>query len=291
MSVRLLPGERLETELRPHPVAWAGRYFVAAYPALLGVALALVFTTTWWASASTGKWYEIWNFLYGNTAAAYVYMFVGLIVVGAIIAVTGIRWRTFFLYLAIGIATAVLTRYMPVTPEQGIPLGLVILTMPSMLWCEMDRRSHRYTLTNLRILFSGGTIVKRERQLKYEAITDLDGTQGILSRVFDVGTLIPVTQSGFGLGADTSQASMTVGGGAAKAGILGGGAVTAGGGKEVQTARAKTFHQLTGIRPYGETKYLLERLIQEATSTPYLREQVELQKEMLGALREIRGSP
>ncbi len=291
MTVRLLPGERLETELRPHPVAWTGRYLVAAYPAILGLILAAVFTTSWWTNASTGKWYEIWSFLYGNTAAAYVYMFVGLILVGAIVAVAGIRWRTFFLYLAIGIGTAVLTYFLPVAPEQGIPLGLVILTTPNMLWSEIDRRSHRYTLTNLRILFSGGTIVKRERQLKYESITDLDGTQGILSRMFDVGTLIPVTQSGFGLGADTSQASMSVGGGAARGGAFGGGAITAGGGKEVQTARAKTFHQLTGIRPYGETKYLLERLIQEATSTPYLREQVELQKEMLGALRDIRGAP
>lgn len=291
MTVRLLPGERLETELRPHPVAWAGRYFVAAFPALLGVGLALLFRSAWWATGSQGSAFKFWNFLYGNTAAAYVYMFVGLILVGAIVAVTGIRWRTFFLYLAIGIGTAVLTYFLPATPEQGIPLGLVMLTTPSMLWSELDRRSHRYTLTNLRILFSGGTVVKRERQLKYEAITDLDGTQGILSRMFDVGTLIPVTQSGFGLGADTSQAGFAVGGGASKAGVMGGAAISAGGGKEVQTARAKTFHQLTGIRPYGETKYLLERLIQEATSTPYLREQVELQREMLGALKEMRGSP
>ncbi len=291
MTVRLLPGERLETELRPHPVAWTGRYLAAGYPALLGLALALTFRTEWWQGAATGEWYEIWNFLYGNTAAAYVYMFVGLILVGAIVAVAGIRWRTFFLYLAIGIATAVLTYFLPTTPEQGIPLGLVVLTMPSLLWCEIDRRSHRYTLTNLRILFAGGTVVKRERQLKYESITDLDGTQGILSRIFDVGTLIPVTQSGFGLGADTSQAGFAVGGGASRGGVMGGGAITAGGGKEVQTARAKTFHQLTGIRPYEETKYLLERLIQEATSTPYLREQVELQREMLGALRDMRGAP
>ncbi len=291
MSVRLLPGERLETELRPHPVAWLGRYFVAGFPALLGLGLAMLFTTAWWQDAEAGKWYQVWTFLYGNTAAAYVYMFVALILVGAIIAVAGIRWRTFFLYLAIGIGTAVLTYFLPATPEQGIPLGLVMLTLPSLMWCEMDRRSHKYTLTNLRILFSGGTLVKRERQLKYEAITDLDGSQSILARMLDFGTLIPVTQSGFGLGSDSSEAGFMVGGGAAKGGVAGGVGISAGGGKEVQTARAKSFHQLTGVKPYGETKYLLERLVQEATSTPYLREQVELQREMLGALREMRGAP
>ncbi len=284
--MRLLPGERMESDLRPHPFAWAGYYFIAAWPALLGIALAFVFRTDWWQNADQGAWYQVWTWLYGNTASAVVYMFVGLLLMGAIIAVAAIRWRTFFAYAFIGLLVTAAVVMTDIVPEMLIPLALVVASFPYLAGMELDRRSHHYILTNLRIVFRGGMFVRHERQLKYEAITDLDGTQGPLARMFDFGTLIPVTQSGFGLGTDKSEANIAVGGGGSKGGIFGGAAVSAGGGKEVQTGRAKSFHQLTGVRPYAETKYLLERLVQEATSTPYLREQVELQREMLEHMRD-----
>lgn len=280
----MLPGESLEAELHPHPLSWLGRYLSASVPALLGVALAAVFTSAWWQGAGSGRWYEVWTFLYGNTPMAFVSMFLGLAVAGAAIAVAAVRWRTFFLYISTGLVVFAMTFAVPWRAEAEIPLLLVLASGPLLVWSEVDRRSHKYTLTSLRILFRGGVVVTKERQLKYEAITDLDGSQGPLGRVLDYGTLIPVTQSGFGLGADTSQAGIVAGAGAGRGGLVGGAGVHAGGGKEVQVGRARTFHQLTGIRPYGETKHLLERLILEATATPYLREQVEIQRQMLEAL-------
>lgn len=287
MPVRLLPGERLEAQLSPHALAWLGRYLLAGFPAILAIALALMFRTAWWNGAEAGKWYQVWTFLYGNAAAAYIYMFAALAVVGAVVAVAAIRWRTFFLYIAIGGLATAATIMLEARAEAGLPVALAVFSAPLLWWAEMDRRSHRYILTNLRILFQGGVVVRKERQLKYEAITDLDGSQGLLGRILDYGTLIPVTQSGFGLGSDTSQAGVAIGGGAQRGGVMGGGAVFAGGGKEVQTGRARTFHQLTGVRPYEETKYLLERLVQEATTTPYLREQVELQRQMVAHMARM----
>ncbi len=284
-EMRLLPGERLESELRPHPLAWGGRYFIGAWPAILGILLAVVFRTEWWQTAEEGKWFEVWTWLYGNTASAVVYMFIGLLLMGAIIAVAAIRWRTFFAYALVGLLVTAAMIVLDVAAEQVVPLGLAVASLPFLLTAELDRRSHQFVLTNLRIVFRGGMFVRHERQLKYESITDLDGSQGLFGRIFDFGTLIPITQSGFGLGSDSSEAGIAVGGGGSKGGLFGGAAVTAGGGKEVQTGRARTFQQLTGVRPYEETKYLLERLVQEATSTPYLREQVELQREMLEHMR------
>lgn len=289
--MRLLPGERLEARLRPHPLAWMPRYLMAGFPALLGVALALTFRTEWWQTADTGKWYQVWTFLYGNTGAAFVYMFAALAAVGAAISVAAIRWRVFFAYLAIGALVLGLSFATDWAATTDIPVLLVLASVPMLVGAELDRGSHEYHITNLRILFSGGLVVRRDRRLKFESITDLDGSQGLLGRMLDFGTLIPVTQSGFGLGADSSEANIMVGGGAQKGGVAGGLAVGAGGGKEVNTARAKSFHQLTGVRPYGETRYLLERLIQEATSTPYLREQVELQRQMVDALRGQQDEP
>ncbi len=285
----MLPGEKLETRLRPHPLSWLGRYTLAAFPAIWGGFLAWLMRTEWWNAADTGKWYQVWTFLYGNSGAAYVYAIAGLALFGAIVSVATIRWRRFFLYVAVGLAAVGLTIATKFSVDTALPSFLIAASIPLLFWTEADRLSHRYTLTNLRIIFVGGTITRKERVIKYEAITDLDGSQGPLGRILDYGTLIPVTQSGFGLGNDTSQASVTVGAGASKGGAMGGGAVTAGGGKEVSTGRALSFHQLTGVRPYGDTKYLLERLIQEATSTPYLREQVELQRQMVDTLKQLRG--
>lgn len=252
---------------------------------MLGLGLGMLFRTDWWASADAGKWYQVWTFAYGNAAAGFVYMFAALAIAGAAIAVAAIKWRVFFAYMAVGLAVLGVSFATDWPAELDIAVLLAIASIPLLISTEWSRSSHNYHITNLRILFAGGTFIRKERQLKFEAITDLDGSQGPFARLLDYGTLIPVTQSGFGLGADTSQAQVMVGAGAKKAGVAGGIGVAAGGGKEVQTGRARTFHQLTGVRPYGETKYLLERLIQEATSTPYLREQVQLQRKMVEALQ------
>lgn len=285
----MLAGEERKATLRPHPFSWSGTYLVAGLPALWGLTLAWMWRTEWWQTASEGEWWQVWTWLYGNTVSAHVHTLAGLALLGAIVSVMTIRWRRFWLYLFMGLLAVGATIATRSDATVTIPVALVALSLPALAYAELDRRSHRYHLTNLRIVFQGGTFVRRERSIKFEAITDLDGTQGPLGGLLDYGTLIPVTQSGFGLGNDTSQASVAVGAGGGKGGLFGGAAVTAGGGKEVSVGRARTFHQLTGIRPYGDTKHLLEQLIQEATSTPYLREQVELQKSMVDALNRMSG--
>lgn len=293
-KVRTLPGEEVEVKLQPHVLSFAPKHLVGLLPALWGVALFFIMATEGWQTGERGAWYEFWTFLYGNAPAAYVYTILGLGVLGAIVAVVGIRWRVFFTYLAIGIAAVTATAVW-FGPEHEIMLpGMLLATAPiAVIATEIDRRSHRFILTNLRILFRGGVFITRERQLRYEGITDLDGSQGPLGRLFGYGTLIPITQSGFGLGADSSEAHVGVGvggkAGARGAGVGAGIGVAAGGGKEVSVGRARTYHQLTGVAPYKHVKYLLETLIQNATATPYLREQVDLQKQMVAALSAMQG--
>lgn len=301
-KLRVLPGEHEELRLRPHPLSFLPRYLVAALPALWGLALWAVFGSEWWAGAQSGKWYQFWTFLYGNAPSGYVLAIVGLAALGAVVAVVGIRWRVFFTYLGTGLIAVGLTvgfsQVYGWDYAVGLPALLWLSAAPALWWVEMDRRSHRYILTNLRIVFRGGVLVTHERQLRYESITDLDGQQSLVGQMLGYGTLIPVTQSGFGLGADTSQALIGMGlggkmGGKAPGGEAGAGAgigVAAGGGKEVQIGRARSFHQLTGVRPYKDVKYLLETLIQNATATPYLRQQVALQEKMVEALSRLEGT-
>jgi len=288
-EVRLLPGEHEEATLRPHPVSFLPRYLAAGFPAIWGLFLLWLFHTAWWGSGSgAGQWFEVWRFLYGNTVAAHAYAVAGLAVAGAAVSVVAIRWRIFWGYLLAGAVSVVASQWLG-SAEGWLPWILVAAGALGIGGAEASRRSHRFVLTNLRIVFQGGFLVSKERQMRYEAITDLDGTQGPLGRMLDYGTIIPVTQSGFGLGEDSGQAGIMVGGGASKGGIAAGLGVGAGGGRSVQTGRARSFHQLTGIKPYGDTKHRLESLIQAATTTPYLREQVDLQRRMVDALEKAEG--
>jgi hypothetical protein len=112
----------------------------------------------------------------------------------------------------------------------------------------------------------------------------VDGEQGILGQIFGFGTIIPITQSGFGLGADQSFAGGGLETGVKKVNLFG----FAGGSKEVQTPRARSYYELHGAYPYKEVRKLIEGLVQGHVITPYQKEQVELQKEQVELQREMK---
>jgi len=139
-------------------------------------------------------------------------------------------------------------------------------------------------ISNLRIIFKGGVVTKRERTLRYDKITDINAKQGILGQIFGFGTIIPISQSGFGLGSDQSFAAGGVELGTKKAGFLG----IFGGGKEVQTPRARSYYELHGIHPYKEIKRLVENMVQDNVITTYQQEQVAAQKEQVDVQKQMR---
>jgi hypothetical protein len=61
-----------------------------------------------------------------------------------------------------------------------------------------------------------------------------------------------------------------------------------GGGKEVQTPRARSYYELHGVRPYKEIKKIVETLVQGSVITQYQQEQVEFQKEQVDLQKEMR---
>jgi hypothetical protein len=127
-------------------------------------------------------------------------------------------------------------------------------------------------------------VTKRERTLRYDKITDIDAKQGVLGQIFGFGTIIPISQSGFGLGSDKSFAAGGVQVGTKKVGFLG----LFGGGKEVQTPRARTYYELHGVHPYKEIKKIVENLVQGHVITPYQQEQVAFQKEQVDIQKQMR---
>ena len=61
-----------------------------------------------------------------------------------------------------------------------------------------------------------------------------------------------------------------------------------GGGREVQTPRARSYYELHGVHPYKEIKKLVENAVQDSVITPYQQEQVAYQKEQVDIQKQMR---
>ena len=61
-----------------------------------------------------------------------------------------------------------------------------------------------------------------------------------------------------------------------------------GGGREVQTPRARSYYELHGVHPYKSVKKQVEELVQGSVITQYQQEQVEFQKEQVDIQKQMR---
>jgi len=267
-----LRNEHIERVLSPHPLSFMKLQFLCIFLIVWGVLV------LWLVNFSDiTNMFETWY-------AIVVLWGLVLLLVGVIASLITIRWSIFFLYLGIvagGIGLMALVGWLDAA-GLFIPIWSVCMSIIGFLLVEWYRRSHKYIISNLRIVFSGGIFTKRERTLRYDKISDINSEQGILGQIFGFGTIIPISQSGFGLGADQSFAAGGIQVGEKKAKFFG----LVGGGREVQTPRARSYYELHGVHPYKEIKKLVESAVQESVITPYQQEQVTLQKEQVDQQKE-----
>ena len=115
----------------------------------------------------------------------------------------------------------------------------------SLVLSELNRRSHRYLITEARIHTSAGVFSKRERILVLSKINDLSVCRGVVGGIFGFSTIVPVTASGMGMGADFAALA----GSASKKWLglptLG---LTLVGGHAIQIPKSRTHEALFGVR-------------------------------------------
>lgn len=273
----LLKGERIERILSPHPLSFMGLQSIWLFILIFGIIL-------WWAVN-----FSQYSNLFNSWIVVLSLWWAGMVLAGVTISLVSIRWRFFFLYVILAsLGTFLAWKFDFLKNGTSVSLFIlmysIFISAIIFLGVYIFVRSHRYVLTDYRIILRGGVLRKRERTLRYDKITDVDGSQGILGQIFDFGTIIPITQSGFGLGSDQTFAAGGVEAKGKRLGIFG----FAGGAKEVKTPRARTYYELHGVYPYKEVRKLLEELIQGHVITPYQKEQVELQREQLELQKEMK---
>ncbi|HDO19656.1 MAG TPA: hypothetical protein ENG74_02910 [Thermoplasmatales archaeon] len=273
----LLKDEHIEKILTPHPLSFMGLQSLWIFYLLWGFLL-------WWISS-----FSQYAYIFNNWLVLLAVWWGIVLFAGVVASLTAIRWRFFFMYLAILSLGTVLCWYFGWLFDAGslktfILLYSLCISALIALVVYAYVRSHKYIITNLRIIFKGGILKKRERTLRYDKVTDVDGSQGILGQIFDFGTIIPITQSGFGLGTDQSFAAGGVEAKGKKLGLFG----LAGGGKEVTTPRARSYYELHGVYPYRDVRRLIEELVQGHVIIPYQKEQVDIQREQLELQKEMK---
>jgi len=271
----LLNNEKIEKVLSPHPLSFMKYQSLCIFLIIWGL------LSLWLANFSEYKDLFTINEWFPIVVWALV-----ILAVGVLASIVAIRWLIFFMYLGIvllGIGLVIWQNWIQ-GPWIVLPIYTVAMSFIGFLLVEWFRISHKYIISNHRIVFKGGIITKEERTLRYDKISDINSKQGILGQIFSFGTIIPISQSGFGLGADQSFAAGGVQLGDKKAKFLG----LFGGGREVQTPRARSYYELHGVYPYKEIKKLVESMVQGSVITQYQQEQVEFQKEQVDIQKQMR---
>jgi len=270
----LLKNEKVEKVLSPHPLSFMRFQSLSLFLIIWGALIGWLVNFSEFKDMFANEWITImvWGIV--------------LLIAGVIASLVTIRWRIFFLYFSIflGGLALILWQGWQNTAGTFIPFYTVFISIIGFLLVEAYRRSHKYIISNQRIIFKGGIFAKNERTLRFDKISDINAKQTIIGQIFGFGTITPISQSGFGLGSDKSMAAGGVMLGEKKAKLLG----IFGGGKEVQTPMARTYYELHGVYPYKEVKKLVEEMVQGNVITPYQEEQVAFQKEQVDIQKQMR---
>ena len=271
----LLEGEEIERVLSPHPLSFMRYQSLCIFLIVWGVVIGwLVNFSDYKSLFVNNPWYPImvWGLV--------------LIIFGMLASWVTVRFSIFFLYLLTTLGGIGLILWQGWLDASGIfiPFYTIAVSIIGFLIVEWYRRSHKYIISNQRLTFKGGIFTKRERTLRYGKISDINAKQSIIGQIFGFGTITPISQSGFGLGSDQTNAAGGIMLGEKKAKVFG----FFGGSKEVQTPRARSYYELHGVYPYKEIKKLVEEMVQGTVITPYQKEQVAFQKEQVDIQKQMR---
>lgn len=249
----LLKDEKIDVSLKPHPLSFLKYYAVDLYLIFLALALYQFYIYI----NSSREILGLINMLFGlfpwmepkNLLLFIVYWAV-LLLSGFIMGVLWVSKMPLLYMVLIAAAGTLIEKctpipnYLIIIPEPTIKIWLLIPSaLVGFLLIEAYRRGHKYFLTNYRIITIKKFISKEVREIMYDKITDIYIDQGLLGRIFNYGTIIPISESGLGLGEDAALALISAAA-PVKKGFLG---ISSGGKKGTSRPRTATYFSLYGV--------------------------------------------
>jgi membrane protein YdbS with pleckstrin-like domain len=271
----LLTNEIKEKILSPHPLSFMKFQVLCIFLLLWGIIVGWMINFSEWQGAFTDN---IW--------LALSFWGIGLLLAGVIASLLTIKWSIFLLYLVVFLTGTLIIIWQEIQNAIGlfVPIYTIVASIIGFLLVEWYRRSHKYIITDQRLIFKGGITIKRERSLRYENVVEYDSERGVLGQIFGFGTIIPQTPSGVGMGSDSAMAAGGIAVGAKKSKLFG----VIGGKREVQTPRTRTYYELHGVYPFKEVKQILEKHKQGSAPTTHHKEQVAFQQQQVDIQKQMR---
>ena len=282
MSISLLENEKILKTTCPHPLSMVSLYLNWLYIAFIG------FMFIAFRSHIDG-WID--EFPLGFDAQIFFFVWMSsLLLPSIILSFSRINWSWLGLGLLLSISGGLLMHFnrevarsiqefihsfsflevianfvynhvpLPIPSEQlfhpqELPNHLlIVIGLFGFMTSNSYRKSHKYYLTNRRILAHFGFISVKERDIMYSKVDDMIIQQGVLGRIFKFGTIIPISASGMGTGSDQAFASFGIEGKLPAGPTI---SVAIGGGKSVTIPRAPSFYSLYGIANPEESKAIM----------------------------------
>jgi len=291
----MLKDEKINASLNPHPLSFLKYYAADLHLIFLAIALHQLYAYI----NSNPEILGLTNMLFGLTPWVepknlflFIVYWAVLVLSGLIVSVLWVN-KMPLLYMVL-VATAgtlievcsPIPNYLTIIPKPFIKIWFLIpLAIIGFFLVEAYRKGHKYFLTNYRIITIKKFISKEIREIMYDKIADIYIAQGLLGRLFNYGTIIPISESNLGLGENAALASVSVAA-PIKKGFLG---ISFSGKKGVSMPRAATYLSLYGIpNPRKICGIIGERQL-EMKETPtlkrienLLRKGKEKEKEKLG---------
>jgi len=262
--LQLRPGEKLIFKLTPHPFSFLDLYLLALYMAALGYLF--TFQQKLILSYIPQQILDLLTPLnqYLGMLSPILILWIAVTVLPFLIAaILKIRWRWFFFALAV-VAIGLAVKYYFNYPENFIYLPQLAIGILGITAVDLFRRGHKFYITDQRIITELKFLSHHIREVSLTRISDLVLIKPFLGRIFNYGTIIPITPSGFGLGEDFSAVAGTTG---AK-----GASVTVAGGRTVSVPRGRSSYVLFGVKNPDKIYNELSLLTRRQEETYYLKD-------------------
>ncbi|MFC2154669.1 hypothetical protein ACFLRC_04240 [Candidatus Altiarchaeota archaeon] len=221
--------------------------------------------------------------IFENEYVPLVLWIICLFIPSLALSVIRIAWKWILLITGIGILSSLITIGIGADPKLAYILGITFAVL-GIVGVELYRRAHSFYVTNFRVITELDFVGYKKNELRYDDIQNLILHQGLIGKVFNFGTLIPITASGLGMGSD--MAAVTIGGatGVGQSGMIGG-AVT--GGRSVDVPRSRSSYMLFGIPNPQETYNVITKMMHHADEAPYLRKMTTGIEELVQQNRDL----
>lgn len=262
-TLKFREDEKVLAHLEPHPLAFLDFYALFAYLVSIG-AIFWIFEPQIIGAISSS---HIIPAGWGEEAALAILFAACLVIPFLVVAILKITWRWFFLSIGISILSIVLRSYFHIS--YGLQIPSIVIGLVGFALTDVYRRKFDFYITDQRVIIELSFISQKRREIPYSKISDLVVERGWLGRALNYGSVIPITESGFGLGEDISAVTVGATGSPIPKGTKITTAVT--GGRTISVPRGRSFYILFGIRNPKVVSEMISQQIRGYEEAPYLR--------------------